>query len=162
MTLKTYITRTHIAMDVAIKANSATGAETKAVKVLSNDLVKQLMRDKKVEWIDNIQILSDEDETKYTKTNHMPMSGPALQIDDLIEETYIEDKKPKKLTQDAQPKYIRARGISEKYAVALSTVWYWQSIGKLPKPTAKLGPRCTVWDVDEVADAFQELRNETN
>ena len=35
MTLKTYITRTHIAMDVAIKANSATGAETKAVKVLS-------------------------------------------------------------------------------------------------------------------------------
>ena len=81
MTLKTYITRTHVAMDVAIKANSATGAENKVAKTLSNELVNQLMRDKKVEWIDNIQMLVDGDETKFTKENHAPMTGPAVEID---------------------------------------------------------------------------------
>ncbi len=82
MTLKTYITRTHVQMDVAIKANTANGAENKAVKVLSNELIKQLMRDKKVEWIDNLSMLIKGDETTFTKKCHAPMSGPAREIDD--------------------------------------------------------------------------------
>lgn len=80
MTLKTYITRTHVKMDVAVRANTASGAENKVSKQLSNEILKQLIRDKKVEWIDNYGLIIDSNQTKFTEANHFEPSGKAVEI----------------------------------------------------------------------------------
>ena len=59
--------------------------------------------------------------------------------------------------QNETPKYIRARGISEKYGIGLSTVHKWVANEKLPKPHAKLSPKCVVWLSEDVEQAFNSL-----
>ena len=56
-------------------------------------------------------------------------------------------------------KYIRAKGISEKYDIGLSTVWKYSGNGTLPLPYAKLSKKCTVWNADEVEQAIQKLHD---
>jgi len=65
-------------------------------------------------------------------------------------------------TQNTQPKWLRAKQIANKYGIALSTVWYWSSINKLPRPTAKLGARCSVWSEDVIDKAMKELITESD
>jgi predicted DNA-binding transcriptional regulator AlpA len=59
-------------------------------------------------------------------------------------------------------KYIRAKGISKKYDIGLSTVWKYSGNGTLPPPYVKLSKKCTVWNADEVEQAIQKLHNNPN
>jgi len=61
------------------------------------------------------------------------------------------------MTND-KPKYIRARGIHEQYAIGLSTVHKWVANGKLPQPYAKLSPKCVVWLSEDVEQAFNLMK----
>ena len=58
-----------------------------------------------------------------------------------------------------QIKYIRAKDIAHKYGIGLSTVWKWVSADRLPKPYAKLSPKCTVWNAEEVDKAFEDMHD---
>ena len=64
-------------------------------------------------------------------------------------------------TQNTQPKWLRAKQIANKYGIALSTVWYWSSIGKISRPTAKLGARCSVWSEDVIDKDMKKLVTES-
>ena len=61
----------------------------------------------------------------------------------------------------SQPKWLRAKQIADKYGIALSTVWYWSSIGKISRPTAKLGARCSVWSEDVIDKDMKKLVTES-
>tara|TARA_R110000824_G_scaffold30181_1_gene99561 strand:+ start:4428 stop:4793 length:366 start_codon:yes stop_codon:yes gene_type:complete len=60
----------------------------------------------------------------------------------------------------AERRYLRAKQIAKKYSIAVSTVWYWVSIGKLPQPDAKLGARCTVWLEENIDKAMEKIMKE--
>ena len=56
-------------------------------------------------------------------------------------------------------KYMRVKDIARQYGIGESTVWKWVSIGKLPKPYAKLSPKCTVWNQEEIDSAFKDMHD---
>ena len=53
--------------------------------------------------------------------------------------------------------YVRVKQIATQLGIAESTVYAWVGSGKLPKPHAKLSPKCTVWKSDEVNAAIELL-----
>ena len=63
-------------------------------------------------------------------------------------------------TETKQKRYLRAKQIAKKYSIAVSTVWYWVSIKKLPEPDAKLGARCTVWLEENIDKAMEKIMAE--
>lgn len=56
-------------------------------------------------------------------------------------------------------KFLRVKDISEKYAVAESTIWKWVGEGKLPPHYAKLSRKCTVWNAEEIDKAFEDMHS---
>lgn len=49
---------------------------------------------------------------------------------------------------------LRVKDVAKTLNIGVSTVWYYSSIGKLPKPL-KLSPRVTVWKASDI-QAFIE------
>jgi hypothetical protein len=64
-------------------------------------------------------------------------------------------------------KYIRMNKLATKgdepglLPVSAPTIWRWVKSSKFPKPY-KLGPGCTVWDLEEVETFLLKKRLESN
>ena len=56
-------------------------------------------------------------------------------------------------------KYLRAKDIATRYGIGESTVWKWVAENKIPKPYAKLSKKCTVWNAEEVDQAFEDMHS---
>lgn len=57
-------------------------------------------------------------------------------------------------------KYMRAKDISRDFAIGKSTVHKWIAEGKLPQGK-KLSYKCTVFDREEVEQAFADMGAES-
>ena len=52
-------------------------------------------------------------------------------------------------------KYLSVKSVAKRYEIGHSTVWYWVSIGKLPKPH-KLGSNTSRWEIEELDEADKQ------
>tara|TARA_R100000664_G_C2692696_1_gene96151 strand:+ start:276 stop:485 length:210 start_codon:yes stop_codon:yes gene_type:complete len=58
--------------------------------------------------------------------------------------------------QSNTQKFIRAKDIAHRYSIGKSTVHKWVAEGKLPQGK-KLSPKCTVWNIAEIENAFNDM-----